>query len=142
MLLAEICLEIGVSEELSTMAKFALDKGHAEMAIQIYEHAGLDKDAARTAYQYGNPQKALEICQPKIDTPHENGYFSDPDYYDLAMDAAFKIGDEAGRQIIGQKAMQRFSVLGRFDVSAQFAERLGDFERANTYKMLASLPKM
>ncbi len=137
-----ICLGVRVPEELAKMAKFALDSGRVDMAIQIYEHAGLEKDAARTANQHGNPQKALEICEPKIDTPYENGYFGDVDYYDIAMDAASKIGDEEKRELISHKAMERFSVLGRFDVSAKFAEKLGDHERASTYQMLASLPKM
>lgn len=137
----KICLGIRVPEELAKMAKFALDNGHADMAIQIYEQAGLDKDAARTANQYGNPQKALEICEPKIDTPYENGYFGDADYYDIAMDAASKIGDEERSKVIGHKAMERFSVLGKFDISARFAEKLGYNEMASTYRLLASLPK-
>ena len=43
---------------------------------------------------------------------------------------------------IGNKAMQRFSVLGKFAVSAKFAEKLGHSEIADTYRMLASLPKV
>jgi len=138
----EISSRVKVPEELSKMAKFALDNGHADMAIQIYEQAGLRKEAARTANQNGNPQKALEICEPRIGIDYVCETFEDPEYFDIAIDAASKIGDEAKRGLIGHQAMERFSVLGKFDVSARFAERLGYTERANTYKLLASLPKV
>ncbi|MBS3126588.1 hypothetical protein J4228_00310, partial [Candidatus Woesearchaeota archaeon] len=138
----EICFKMSVTEELSKLAKFTLDKGYQNMTLRIYEHAGLEKEAAKTAIQYGNPQKALEICELKIDTPHENGYYGDADYYDLAMDAASRIGDKERRELIGRKAIHKFSALGEFSVSARFAEKLGDNERARTYTLLASLPKV
>lgn len=138
----EICLRVRTPEELAKMAKFTLDSGHADMAIQIYEQAGLDKNAAKTANQYGNPQKALEICEPRININYACGTFEDSEYFDIAMDAASKIGDEGRRELIGHQAMERFSVLGKFDVSARFAKKLGYTERASTYKLLASLLKV
>lgn len=137
----EISSKITAPEELSKMAKFALDNGHADLAIQIYAKAGLNKEAARTANQHGNPQKALEICEPSIGVDYVCGTFEDPEYFDIAMDAASKLGDEERRGLIGHQAMERFSVLGKFDVSAKFADRLGYTERAETYKLLALLPK-
>src|SRR3989338_4310554 len=137
-----ICLKVRVTDDLAKMAKFALEKDQAEMAIKIYEHAGLDKDAARTAYTTGNPQKALDICEEKMNSLQVNGNFGDADYFEIAMDAATKMGDEEKIKSIGNKAMQRFSVLGKFAVSAKFAEKLGHSEIADTYRMLASLPKV
>ena len=138
----EISLKVLAPEKLSKMAQFALDNGHADMAVQIYEHAGLDKEAARTANQHGNPQKALEICEQKINTDYICADFRDSEYFDIAMDAASKIGDDERRTSIGHQAMERFSVLGKFDISAKFADKLGYTGLASTYQSLASLPKV
>ncbi len=137
----EICSKVGVPEKLVDMAKFALDNGRADMAVKIYERACLDKEAARTASQHGSPQKALEICESKIDINYVCWPFEDPDYFDIAMDAASRIGDDERRKLVGHKAMERFSALGKFDVSAKFADKLGYNNLAGTYKSLASLPK-
>lgn len=138
----EISSIIRNPEEINKLAKFILEKGYnADLAITLYERAGDTKKAARTALNYANPYRAVEICRPMIDTPHENGYFRDPDYYEIAMDAYSKTENENAKKNIGQKAIQRFAALGQFDVSAKFAEKLGDTEKANTYRLLASLAK-
>lgn len=122
-------------------AKFADGKGYVELAMQIYEKAGLEKDAAKLAIKLSKPERALEICEQRINTTDENGYFGDADYFDIAMEAAFLLGNTAKGYIIGHKAIERFLALGEFDVAGKFAEKLEESEAAKIYKKLASLQK-
>ncbi len=137
-----ILKEINDPNTLAMFAKNALHKNQLELALELYEHAGLDKDLARTAIQYNKPQKALDICLPKIDVNEENGYFRDPEYFILAMLAAGNMGKQELRKTIAQKAITRFAVLGEFAHCATFAESIGYEASANIYKKIASLPEV
>ena len=48
------------------------------------------------------------------------------------MDAASRIGDKERRELIGRKAIHKFSALGEFSVSARFAEKLSDKQKTTT----------
>ncbi len=130
------------TDKLIQLAELSIDNGYPHLAIPIYERAGRDKDAARLAIEHGYSQKALDICIPIIDTINVDGYFKDPDYFEIAMDACSELyTDGLLKMAIGKKAIYRFAALGEFEVSAKFADKLGDTEKANTYRTLASLPK-
>tara|TARA_Y100000310_G_scaffold317846_1_gene371190 strand:+ start:12961 stop:14172 length:1212 start_codon:yes stop_codon:yes gene_type:complete len=136
----EIALLMSIPDKLKEVAKYALSKELPELAIPIYEHGGMDKEVARLLITNGNPSKAIEICNPLIDESIENGLFRDPDYFSIAMDAYQALGNEDDTQKVGQKAIHRFSVLGKFDIAANFATRLGYEELAKTYYKISSLP--
>ena len=128
---------------LILMAKLSIDGGHPNLAIPLYERAGRNKTAAKLAIEHGHSQKALDICIPIIDTSNVDGYFKDPDYFEIVMDACSELyADGLLRMATGKKAIYRFAALGEFDVSAKFADKLGDTEKANTYRQLASLSKI
>lgn len=128
-------------EAAANIAKLAIDKGYLDVAMQIYEEAGLEKNAAKLAIKFSKPERALEICEQRINTTDENGYFGDADYFDIAMESAFLLGNTAKGYIIGHKAIERFLALGEFDVAGKFAEKLEESETAKIYKKLASLRK-